>query len=78
MMNAHVIKMIQHDGTDLTQKYIRGQICDEEFFSGVLVFQERLKQESRSIVGGVLHIDEDCKCWDPMFNNLKSTTRNKK
>ena len=71
MMNAHVIKMIQHDGTQLTQRYMRGKIGHEEFLSGMLVYQERIKQEGNAIVGDVLNIEYDCANWDPMFNGLK-------
>ena len=41
MMSAYVIKMIQHEKTQLTQRYMRGKIGNEEFLSGMLVYQER-------------------------------------
>lgn len=71
MMNAHIFSFYHYQGTILTQKYIRSEICFEEFSSGVLMYQDMLKKESRADVGDVLNIECDCANWEPMFNGLK-------
>jgi hypothetical protein len=65
MINAHIIDFYHYHGTILTQKYIRSDI------EGVILYQDMLKKEIRSVIGDVLNLKKDCKSWDPMFNGLK-------